>query len=642
MKTVKIIRLDIENFKGIRKFTVNLGGKSASIYGDNATGKTSVYDALTWLLFGKDSHGNSKFDIKPLNDAGNTIVGVMPTVSAELVVNGVSVVLKKILREKWEKHRGGEERYGGNTVDYYINDVPTKERQYKLQIEALVASEEVFRVLTNTYRFCRDTNWKERREVLFDIAGIGSDADILAEPGFDGLREELDGRSIDDFRSMLVVQRKDANTKLNLLPARIDECERQLSGLPDFFDSTERDRIVCKIENLREKLVGLDSDEGRQRIKNEINAVILDQTKLDMENEQHRRSQSIPVQDARPILCEKIQSLKDGIAASQRVISNAEMTIMRCTESIGEARKQWKRLNKQKFQPGVCHACGQPLPADRNAAMQKAFEQDIKDRKQALEEQSKRDKITVAETKKAKQEAENKLSEDNVKVNALQAQLSEYRVPEQEAIEDLPEYREARTGLESKLNELRSQLMKLDADKDSVRRQLQDQLQDQIEELTRKKAVQDRLEAQFFQRRDLENRIEDLVEQQRTKAEFIDHIDDLLEQCEAFVQVKVARVSDAVNAQFSLCTWRLFTEAINGNLQDCCDALVDGVPYNALNSAMQINVGLDVIQTISNYYGLRVPLFVDNAESITKLNHLDTQVVRLVVSERDKDMRIEQ
>lgn len=270
--------------------------------------------------------------------------------------------------------------------------------------------------------------------------------------------------------------------------------------------------------------------------------------------------------------------------------------------------------------------------------MQKAFEQDIKDRKQALEEQSKRDKTTAAESRKAKQEAEKKLSEDNMNVNALQAQLSEWRVPEQEAIEDLPEYRETRAGLESKLNELRSQLMKLDADKDSVRRQLQDQ----IEELTRKKAVQDRLEAQFLQRRDVENRIEDLVGQQRTKAEYIDHIDDLLEQCEAFVQVKVARVSDAVNAQFTLCTWRLFTEAINGNLQDCCDALVDGVPYSALNSAMQINVGLDVIQTISDYYGLRVPLFVDNAESITRLNHLDTQVVRLVVSEQDKEMRVEQ
>lgn len=638
MKTVKIIRLEIENFKGIRKFTLDLGGTSASIYGDNATGKTSIYDALTWLLFGKDSHGNSKFDIKPLNEEGNTIAGAMPTVSAELTVNGVPVVLKKILREKWEKHRGAEERYGGNIVDYYINDVPTKERQYKQQIEALVASEDVFRVLTNTYRFCRDTNWKERREVLFDIAGIASDEDILAEPGFDGLREALGGRSMDDFRSMLVKQRKDANTKLNLLPARIDECERQLSGLPEAFDRTERAQIFSEIENLREKLVGLDSDEGRQRIKNEINAVILEQRKLDMENEQHRHSQEIPIQDDRPALREKIQLLKDSTDRCQREISNAEMTIMRCTESIEEARAQWKRLNKQKFKPGVCHACGQLLPEERNAAMQKAFEQDIKDRKRALEEQSKRDKLTVAESEKAKREAEKKISEDGMTLNALQDQLSEWKVPEQAAIEDLPEYKETRARLESKLNELRSQLMRLDAGRDSIRQQLQEQ----IEELTRRKSVQDHIEARFLQRRDVENRIEDLVGQQRTKAEYIDHIDDLLEQCEAFVQVKVARVSEAVNAQFTLCTWRLFTEAINGNLQDCCDALVDGVPYNALNSAMQINVGLDVIQTISNYYGLRVPLFVDNAESITNLNRLDTQVVRLVVSEQDKEMRIEQ
>ena len=82
MKNIKISKIEIENFKGIRRLTLDLNGRSASLYGDNATGKTTVYDALTWLLFGKDSHGNTKFSIKPLDAAGNTTLSVMPTVPA--------------------------------------------------------------------------------------------------------------------------------------------------------------------------------------------------------------------------------------------------------------------------------------------------------------------------------------------------------------------------------------------------------------------------------------------------------------------------------------------------------------------------------------------------------------------------------
>ena len=111
MKNIKISKIEIENFKGIRRLTLDLNGRSASIYGDNATGKTTVYDALTWLLFGKDSHGSTKFSIKPLDAAGNTTLGVMPTVTGTLDVDGARFTLRKQLREKWEKHRGGAERY---------------------------------------------------------------------------------------------------------------------------------------------------------------------------------------------------------------------------------------------------------------------------------------------------------------------------------------------------------------------------------------------------------------------------------------------------------------------------------------------------------------------------------------------------
>ena len=60
MTEIKIKRLSLENFKCHDQLTLTFNGGNASIYGDNASGKTSIYDALTWLLFGKDSAGNGE------------------------------------------------------------------------------------------------------------------------------------------------------------------------------------------------------------------------------------------------------------------------------------------------------------------------------------------------------------------------------------------------------------------------------------------------------------------------------------------------------------------------------------------------------------------------------------------------------
>ena len=66
----------------------------------------------------------------------------------------------------------------------------------------------------------------------------------------------------------------------------------------------------------------------------------------------------------------------------------------------------------------------------------------------------------------------------------------------------------------------------------------------------------------------------------------------------------------------------------------------DGIPYISVNNGMKINLGIDIINTLSMAYGVRVPLFVDNAESVTNLETCGSQIIRLVVSENDKELRV--
>ena len=105
--------------------------------------------------------------------------------------------------------------------------------------------------------------------------------------------------------------------------------------------------------------------------------------------------------------------------------------------------------------------------------------------------------------------------------------------------------------------------------------------------------------------------------------------------------VQGAVIEEGVNQKFRLARFRLFQEQVNGGLADCCEPTYEGVPYGSLNNGMRINLGVDVIRTISEHYGLKVPLVVDNAESVTRLAGIDTQVIRLVVSGADQALRVE-
>ena len=137
-------------------------------------------------------------------------------------------------------------------------------------------------------------------------------------------------------------------------------------------------------------------------------------------------------------------------------------------------------------------------------------------------------------------------------------------------------------------------------------------------------------------------RMEELRAQAAAASDELNQLDGMLFLCDEFVRYKVKFIEESINRRFSLVRFRLFKEQINGGLEDCCDVTVNGIPYaTGLNSGAKVNAGIDIINTLSRHYGAQVPLFVDNAESVTQLAQADTQVIRLVVSESDKELRCE-
>lgn len=634
---IEIKSMDIKNFKGIRDMRLDFHSGMNSLYGENASGKSTVYDALTWLLFDKDSHGNSRFSVKPIGAAD----GVMPEVTAVLSVNGEELQLRKALREKWERPRGSAvARFAGNTVDYTVDDVPRKESEYKRIIAGYI-DENQFRMLTGVYAFARDLHWKDRRALLAEVCGLPEDAELLAgAPQFAELAAQVGRRTVDDYKAALMAQRKSANSTLNTLPVRIDECERmvaELAALP-FEQAAETKKVLqAERDRVQGDLVKLDSDMLLTRAQNERDELNNKLRELENENREHRNSQYVPVEDETADLMHTDEKMREALDEAVKQCNELRGRIESGEKRLDEYRARWKAIDKEQFTGGRCPTCGQTLPAAELEAAKQRFETSKLDRKNALLEDSKLLKADIATLYVRLQEKEGSLPNLQAECAAAEQALKEYVTPEAPVIEDLPDYQRRKDAIQQSLDDVRRRIDRLQSNAQAER----DRLETEYREITSKILENDAVLAKEQQLADTRRRVAELQKEQRNCAAQVEEMDRMIEMCEEFARYRVQSVEGSVNRQFKLARFRLFNEQINGGLADCCDVMVDGVPYADLNSAMQINVGLDIINTLSAHYGVRVPLFIDNAESVTHLQEIDTQTVRLVVSEQDKELRLE-
>ncbi len=632
----KIKELDIRNFKGIRSLRLDFHSGVNTLYGDNATGKTTVYDAFLWLLFDKDSQGSSKFNVKPIG-----VSGVTPEITAVLEVNGEELKLRKVLREKWEKPRGrSEAQYAGDTRDYYIDDVPRKENEYKRIISGYI-EEEKFKLLTSIYAFARDMNWKDRRDTLAEVCGIPEDGEILAgAPQFKELADKLGRRTVDEYKVMLVSERKNANSTLNTLPIRIDECERGIEELSKLsFDSARREAAECEAEitRLRSELAQLDGDALFAKAQNEVRELEIDLRELENENRRYRDKQNIILIDPGKKLRAELSFNQSILQKEMGALRSTELQIENINRRLNQLRERYMSIkNEQESVEEICPMCGQPMPPEHIQQARERFEKDKQSRLDALVGDSTILKETLQTQSAARDEKQSEIAKLSQECEMLSRQIAETKPVSAPTINDMPDYQTRKTEFGEKVEAARRRVERIREDKLSERTRINDALEEQ----TGKKKLADTVLARRAQLENFNKRIEALHTEQRLAAAHLEELDRMINLCENYARYRVQFIEDRVNSRFRIARFRLFRQQVNGCLEDCCDVMVDGVPYSDLNNAARINVGLDIIETLSEHYGVSVPVFVDNAESVTRPQEIDSQVIRLAVNENDKELRL--
>src|SRR5699024_7379072 len=376
MKTIKLLNLKLTNFKGIKSLDVDLKGNDASVYGDNGTGKTTVFDAFVWLLFNKDSQNKSDFQIKTMEN-DKVIHNLNHEVEATLLVDGNELQLKKVFKEKWTKPRGQIEHvFGGHTTDYYINEVPSKKKEYDETIADII-DEDVFKLLTNPNEFNINMHWKDRRNLLFEIAGDLTDEDVIAtDKDLSKLLDVLNGRSIDDFKTVIASKRKEINDKLKEIPTRIDEIHRNkpdVSELDKVSITGQIDKLSVEIEEKNNEINTIQIGTATNDLKRKVSDIDLQIDNVRNEHTQNEQEALIKLkaklqeeQSNHQILQGDVKGLLQNKASNEQLITSYKEQMSTLRTEFTERKTNIETEQEKQFDGDThCPTCEQDLPANQ-------------------------------------------------------------------------------------------------------------------------------------------------------------------------------------------------------------------------------------------------------------------------------------
>lgn len=647
MKKIKLVGLEIRNFKGIKHFALEVNGGNVAVFGENATGKTTIFDSFTWLLFDKDSNNRTDFQLKSVDGAGKELHGLEHEVKAVLDVDGRHLELKKVLTEKWSKKRGSAlKTFGGHTTDYFIDGVPSKKKEYTDQVAELM-DEEIFKLLTSPTYFNEQLHWSKRREVLLEIAGDATDEEVIeSNPSLRPLLQIISNRSIEDHKKVIAAKRVELNKELEKLPVRIDEVQRSMDDLEglDKTELTEQSKRVedqiSELESLVNRI--LNGHEAAEKRK-QISEIEVELNSLKQKYQAANFNEINLAKNDKYTQESVVRKVENDIRQTESDI-NLKQSVLRSNEAQREElRVQFREIDAEAFDEHqqTCPTCKQDLP---EVAVEKAMEEFNSHKSQKLANiRSKGHQLKgLAETVHSEvtqltaaldiSKAELEIEQQKLaKLNDRVAQL------EQTPVEPFHETSIAKE-LQAKISELQTAITNEQNNANESALVVKGEIQALKNVLS---GVKGDLQ-KFDQVKKAEQRIFDLEAEERKLAQELEALEKELFMIEEFIQSKVSLLEDKINSKFDLAHFKLFEEQINGGIKETCETLYKGVPYSkGLNNAAKINVGLDIINTLSKHYEVEAPIFIDNSESVTKLLQIDSQMISLVVSAADKKLRVE-
>lgn len=650
--------ITIKNFKGVlgeKKITFN--PTLTQIMGANHAGKTTIVDAVQWVLFDKNSIGQTVFGIDPKDENGEIIHHLDNTVVLELTADGTDYKLEKVRSETWTKPRKKEEaEMTGHTTKYFVNENKYTQKDFKAFVDDL-CKESLFKAIT-TPSYFPSLPAEDQRNLLTKMVGKTTDEDLAGDnEDFKGLLQELSGTDLQKFREQLRYRIGELKKEIEQIPSRINENTEELKALesskPNFDFTRKRIKeIETGIENIDNELADLSrtvdtefNERTKERteinkLKNRMQAIVQSyQDKNTTEERKHKKT----IDDAKY----EIDVTERAIRNAKAAVEDGQAQLNKIAIASEDLKKRWVILDQTTFSwdnnQEICPTCHQHLPQDDIDRMKEEMEGNFNDNKSkqfdALEEEA-------ARIKKRKSDAEATIKNAQDKLGKLEQQHKEQEAALQKAQESKPtityhtddeEYQQlqmdvnARTAaLEARTEEETSDTKVKQEATLKQRKAEQNRLRDELrDELAKEQRITDK-----------QNRIKELENRQHTLNQQLTELEKKDYTAEQFTIAKIENLEKKVNDLFTNVQFKMFEPFITtGGIKPTCECTMHGTPYRDLSTSEKINAGIDIINAMCAFNDTYAPLLIDNAESITDILPTRSQQILLIVS-RDKELTI--
>lgn len=654
MKKIILKSLALVNFKGVRDFSIAFNDGITTVCGDNGTGKTTLYDAYLWLLFGKDSTGRSDgangFNVKTTGEDGKPIYRLEHSVTAVLEVDGKEIKLQRSLVEKWQKVNGTTDEVMKDETQYFINDVRTgTKKEYQAEISEIIP-EDVFRMITNPYYFT-SLSAETQKDMLLEMVGNIDDEEVAAtDPDFIALLDQINGTSLAKWAREIAAKKKACNDALATIPASIETAqklmpesenwavlEKQLKEVQDRvkeIDAQIADKSALNDEAYKRKMALMKQQaDKRIKLQDRENTIRMEA------NAAHNKALS------------DIQQMENELSIYQKNLDNYRNDKMNVDGKIDELngklvemREQFKAVAKEQFpEPSgdvlVCPTCGEPYKGENLenaiAKLRGNFEQSKSKRQKDIQTKGKQykaeyDRAVEQQTKLTGLIA--KLEDDALEIKG-NIEIKKNNIPvagnADEAIANDKECIALRNDIAEIANQLQVEVPQADVS------ELQNEKADSnaaiadINKRLGKRAMIERVNKEIA---DLE---EKRIANNQAKADLEKWEDVYLR----FQKAKDEVLMQRINGLFNVVSFSFVKEQKNGGEKVTCYCMVNGVPYADVNACGKVNAGLDIINAICATKGISAPIFIDNRESFNQIIPTISQIVNLKVS-NDKQLTI--
>ncbi len=612
---MKILKLKISNFKGIKNRVIDFSGYNYNIYGENKSGKTRIADSWSWLLFGKDTHDKTDFEIRNINCNGDITHNVESEVEALIDIEGTQYTFKKVYSEKYTTKRNNAEiLFDGSTITHYIDDNFKKQREYKDAIKNIIP-EDTFKMLSNPLYFNNNNqvDWKLRRSTIFKLANnIRTDYELASEMaagvfademGFSEIVKVLKNHTIDEYKKIVARKKLEVNKEIKNIPVRIDELYREQPEGDKESVLKAIERYTKQIEKLQHSKIGV------EKVKMQTQISKLRQSKL---NEEQKNIVKINV-------LESARKHSYDFSTENNV---QELNLITYNKNLKEVSDSLDKLRVKKvLVDKICPTCGH-----------------------AIDEE----KVVVALRKLNFEKAE-KIGRLVSQMSGLVHSIDKTKVLIEKNSIELNNIRKFNEGIDNQIKTIKNTVFDEDIKIKTILKKIDILNVSTLKSVNSQRVVvlKDKVFNEHKKLADIESfersitRINELKDKEKRLAiEFTKIVrDEILSN--KFTSYKSNLLEQEVNRKFKMVKFKLFNKLVNGGIEETCITTVNGVSWSGLSGAEKIHAGMDIIKTLQKLYNITIPLFIDNRESITSLPSMaGTQIINLIVSKKDKEVRL--